>query len=116
MKKFVTVDGVLIDPAAIVSVDISDLGQGRITVTHHYNGDMRTAKAEDFDAFEIIMMLSPSAVEGRPLRFARHAWAFHNLVAHPLMQILAWTGFKKTAIRLHDATVPRPTGVRGGYR
>ena len=43
---------------------------------------------------------------------ARGAWAVHNLVGHPLMQILAWLGERELALAVHDATVPRPRGAR----
>jgi hypothetical protein len=34
------------------------------------------------------------------------------MVAHPLMQVIVWLGFKRAAIRLHDMTVPKPLGLR----
>ena len=33
----------------------------------------------------------------------------HNIVAHPLMQILEWIGLVSMADKLHDATLP-PNG------
>ena len=60
-------------------------------------------------AIEIAMRYGPHVLEGNPeFKFARHAWAFHNLIAHPLMQILAFFGLTKLALRVHDATIPRP--------
>ncbi len=38
----------------------------------------------------------------------KNAWVLHNLIGHPLMQILSWLGFKDLAIQVHDATVPTP--------
>ena len=35
-------------------------------------------------------------------------WAVHNLVGHPLMQILTWLGKPELGVRVHDATTPRP--------
>ena len=92
----------------IERIDISRLEQGIVSVACRG----RMLEAQDFDAFEILMLLHPAAIEGRRLRWAKNAWAFHNLVAHPLMQLMVWLGFKKQAIRLHDATVPRPLGIR----
>ena len=63
-------------------------------------------------ALDAVMAVKPSAVEGKNLRFARHAWAFHNLVAHPVLQILAWLGRPDLGFKIHDATVPRPLGVK----
>ena len=64
--------------------------------------------AEGFDAIEAVMLLKPSALEGRRLKWHKSAWAAHNLIYHPLMQILVWLGYKKAAIRLHDWSTPRP--------
>lgn len=33
--------------------------------------------------------------------------AFHNIVAHPLMQILSWAGKNELANRIHDNTLPK---------
>ena len=33
--------------------------------------------------------------------------AFHNIVAHPLMQILSWVGKNELANRIHDNTLPK---------
>ena len=33
-------------------------------------------------------------------------WPVHNLIAHPLMQILHWVGLSGLGDRLHDATLP----------
>lgn len=59
-------------------------------------------------ALDLVMELRPAMVEGRRLRFARHAWAFHNLVAHPALQVLAWAGLHKLGFAIHDATIPKP--------
>jgi len=68
--------------------------------------------ARGFDAVEAVWAFKPSAVEGRRLKWKKGSWAFHNVVAHPLMQVLAWLGFTHLAIRLHDATTPVPRGFR----
>ena len=108
-KSFITASDLLIPLAAVESVDMAQIEQGYVDVT--YSGG-QTRRAHDFDAFEIVMLLNPAAVEGRRLRFARHAWAVHNLLAHPLMQIMVWLGFRRQALWLHDITVPKPVGIR----
>lgn len=34
-------------------------------------------------------------------------YAFHNIVAHPLMQILTWIGKRELADIIHDQTLPK---------
>lgn len=58
------------------------------------------------------MALCPAAVEGKRLRWARHVWAVHNLLGHPLLQVAAWLKLHKLGFWLHDSTVPRPLGRR----
>ena len=60
------------------------------------------------DAIEAVLLLKPSQTEGLQLSWQKRAWAVHNLIGHPGMQILAWLGLAKLGIALHDYTVPRP--------
>jgi hypothetical protein len=75
-------------------------------IIHMKNGAFYCASG--FDAIEAVMVLKPSALEGKRLKWRKNAWAFHNIVGHPVMQIMAWLGFKRAAIRFHDRTTPRP--------
>lgn len=65
-------------------------------------------KAEGNDAIEAVMLLKPSTLEGRRLKWKKNAWVVHNLIGHPLMQLLAFAGMKRRAIWVHDVTTPRP--------
>ena len=38
---------------------------------------------------------------------SRFAWTFHNIVAHPLSEVLWQLGLREWSQRLHDSTVPR---------
>lgn len=38
-----------------------------------------------------------------PVRFQ---WTLHNLIAHPLSEILFQLGFEDAGNRIHDATIP----------
>jgi hypothetical protein len=58
-------------------------------------------------ALEAAYILHPSVVEGQHLRFARHAWALHNLLGHPVMQLLAFCKLYKQAMWVHEVTVPK---------
>lgn len=106
MRKptFILAGDALIAEDAVREVDLSALERLRVVIRH----DGGTAVAEGIQAIEALMHLKPSAMEGRRLRWARHAWAFHNLVGHPVMQMLAFVGLRRWAIAVHDGTVPRP--------
>ncbi len=95
----------LLSRGAIQAVDLSEL-ESLVVRVHHSGGVQTTLRNQQ--AIDFVMELRPSALEGRRLRFARHAWAFHNLVAHPLLQMLTWLGFRQLGLRVHDSTVPRP--------
>ena len=59
-------------------------------------------------AFDIVMRLCPDALEGEQAKYKRHAWAIHNLLGHPLMQVFSWLGLTKLGLKIHDITVPNP--------
>ena len=90
----------------ISKIDTSRIEELIIVVSFWTGENDVTLKGQE--ALDVIMQLKPSAIEGKHLRFARQAWAFHNLVAHPLLQVLAWLGMHKLGFRIHDATIPRP--------
>jgi hypothetical protein len=37
---------------------------------------------------------------------ARFQWTLHNLVAHPLSEVVYQVGFEGASNKIHDATVP----------
>jgi hypothetical protein len=88
-------------------IDIRSIEE-ELAIVHMKNGTYFCATG--FDAIEAVMVLKPSALEGRRLKWRKGAWAFHNMIGHPVMQIMAWLGFKRAAIRFHDYTTPRPRG------
>lgn len=88
-------------------VDIRRL-EDLVIVVHYAGGEQ--AIVSGIQAIDVIMAIRPSALEGRRLRWKRHVWAFHNLVGHPLMQLLVFLKQYKLAIKVHDLTVPQPEG------
>lgn len=88
----------------VEEIDIETIEQGFITIKA--NG--KTYESRGFDAIETVMIFKPSALEGRRLKWRKNAWFFHNMVAHPIVQILASLGFKRQAVRFHDWTTPTP--------
>lgn len=64
----------------------------------------------EIHALEIVMQCKPSLLEGKRLKWPRFVWIMHNLIGHPLFQILALFKAYKWAFWLHDVTVPKPLG------
>jgi hypothetical protein len=93
----------------VTSADFSRIEDLQASVTLR---DGQTIEARDIDALELAYAIKPSVVEGKRLAYARHAWVFHNLVGHPLMQLLALFGAYRLAFRVHDATAPRARGAK----
>lgn len=106
--RFVRAGSRLIAVAAIRSVDFSEIESLRLKIVHAEG----TVVAEGIHAIEALMELKPSALENRRLRWAKRAWMIHNLIGHPLMQMLALFRLYRAAMWIHDATVPRPLGAR----
>ena len=92
----------------VTDIGIETIEQGFITI--QANGKEYTAHG--FDAIETVMVFKPSALEGRRLKWKKNAWFFHNMIAHPVVQILASLGFKRQAVRFHDWTTPIPRGFK----
>ena len=100
--EFIKAGNEIIPLSRIDKVDISSVEEEHVTI--HHNG--KASEAWGFDALEAVMTVKPSALEGRRLKWHKHAWAVHNLVGHPLMQLLAFAHFYKAAMRVHDLTTP----------
>src|SRR5262245_60051509 len=75
----------LVPVREIAYVDLSEVEKLRIGV-HHTNG---VDTLEGFFAVEALILLKPSAMEGKKLRWVRHAWAVHNLIGHPVLEFMA---------------------------
>lgn len=95
--------------ADVTSADFSCIEQLQVTVALR-NG--QTFECRDIDALEIAMALKPSVLESRRLQWPKFAWAVHNLVGHPVMQVLAFFRVYRLAFWVHDQTVPRPLGAK----
>ena len=93
----------------IAEADFSQIEQLEATVTMR-NGHV--FEVRDIDALELAYAIKPTVVEGRRLRYARHAWMVHNLIGHPLMQLLALFRLYRWAFLVHDATAPRARGAK----
>lgn len=107
--KFTKVGSKIINLESISFIDCSQI-EKLILEVNFISGIKEIV--EGLDAIELMMIVKPSAFEGKKLKFPKNIWIIHNLIAHPIMQILCLIGFKKQGIWLHDVTVPRPIGIK----
>jgi hypothetical protein len=73
-----------------------------------YLQDGSSELVEGPEAFNVVMTLCPGALEGKRAKYAKRAWAIHNLIGHPLMQLCSMLHLTSLGIKIHDATVPLP--------
>lgn len=100
--------GVFLTPVNLIRmVNLSKL-ESDLCVEVHISGIEEAIPLFDGEAVDFVLRVCPSALEGKRLKWVRHAWTVHNIIGHPLMQVLAWFGFRKLGLRVHDATVPHP--------
>ena len=97
MRRFVKVGHGAVAIDAIARIEL----RGEVVVLAERDGTEHVL--DGFDAIEAVLLL-----EGRRLRWRRHAWAIHNVIAHPAMQVAAWLGAPRLGVAIHDATIPRP--------
>ncbi len=93
----------------VTGINIDKLESDHLATIYTKDGEF---VSEGFHALEAIMLIKPSALEGRRLQWKRDAWAIHNLIGHPVMQLLAWCGRGDLGVRFHDYTSPTPTGFK----
>lgn len=107
---FVKLNTLIVSIDEIKSVNISEINTETIFVELW---DDTIHPVTGFAALEIVWLLKPSALEGNNhIKWKKHMWAVHNIIAHPLMQILAWLRLYQLAIKIHDDTVPKPIDIR----
>lgn len=113
--QFIKTDNSLVKIDDISSIDLSQLESDLKLIVRCKSGESISPIehiATNLNAIEVLMQIRPSALEGRQLRWAKNKWILHNLIAHPLMQILALFKCYNLAIKVHDDTVPKPKGKK----
>lgn len=103
---FVHFNSKVVNTDTIECVTYDDLKDHGWVHVHYKDGEMEPVEGPQ--ASDLLMRLCPEALEGERLKYARHAWAIHNLFGHPLMQIFAWLGLTGLGLKIHDKTVPNP--------
>lgn len=91
----------------IVNADFALIEELQVTV-HLTNGTVIVVS--DIDAIELAMTIKPSVLESKRLRWPKYMWMIHNIIGHPVMQILALCRCYRAAFTVHDVTVPKPIG------
>jgi hypothetical protein len=110
---FVKLNGRLVNADTIRQVQYDELAsKGHVRVVFQgstpNSSDGRIELVEGPPAFNLVMALCPDALEGEGAKYQRHAWAVHNIIGHPLMQVCAWLGLTPLGLKIHDMTVPNP--------
>lgn len=108
--ELIWTDYCLVRAGDIVYIDISTIEEQQIAVYTTIRDDPFLVTG--FASLELIWRLKPGVLEGKRFRWAKNGWIFHNMVAHPVMQILAFVKCYKAAMWVHDITVPRPIGFK----
>ncbi len=106
MAQFVIIGQNIVNVDAIDWIDFSNIEKLRLKV--HFR-ESESIEVCGIQVIDILMTVKPSALEGRRMRWNRNAWSIHNLIGHPLMQVLAYLKYYKLAMKVHDLTVPRPS-------
>lgn len=102
--EFGKAHGIAFRLAEVVEADFSELKLLKATVKLS-NGSV--IEAFDIDALELAYSLKPSVVEGMRFKHAKLSWVIHNMIGHPVMQLLALFGCYRAAFWVHDVTVPK---------
>lgn len=90
--------------AELIELDTRELDALRLRALHPSAGWLLF---EGIHAVECALMVKPSILEGRrAIKWAKRAWVIHNLIGHPLMQLLCLLGARSLGLWVHDATVP----------
>jgi len=104
IDNFLKTDNGVVAKSDISSIDTSRIEELYVCVTTKQG---LSFTATNLNALELIMQTRPSALEGKRFKAAKFAWLIHNLIAHPVMQILALFKCYRLAFWVHDVTVPK---------
>lgn len=106
----VTTDqNIILRSELIKSVNLDNLENGSVQIILL---DGQESSVSGNNLLNFLYKWNPSVLEGRKLSWKKHAWAVHNLIGHPLMQILAFCKQYKLAMIIHDSTIPKPKGFK----
>ena len=107
MICYFKIKDIIYSSEVVAKIDCSEIEDLKVKL-HLISGDILTI--EGLDAIDAVMQAKPSIIEGKRFDFKKGAWVIHNLIGHPLMQILALIHLFKLSIWIHEITIPRPRG------
>ena len=105
-REFIDTGRHLLPVDSIHAVDLRSLAEtGTISLVVVNVGGSAVHVLRGAYAITALQRLHPAALEGRARRGLR-AWTLHNLLGHPLMELLARVGLPRWGLWVHDHTVP----------
>lgn len=106
---FVHYNNKIINSNLIRKIDVSSfVTEGYIKVYREGLPNYDCDIVSGAEALNVIQALCPAVLEGKRAKYVRNSWAVHNLIGHPLMQILSWLHLPALGVKIHDATIPEP--------
>ena len=113
-KKLVKTRFIKLDDAVISREAISEIDTARIEelILYVYTKSGACYLATDLNAIELLMQIYPAAFEGCRLKYYKFMWLIHNLIGHPIMQLLAMIRCYNLAFWVHNVTAPKPLGKK----
>ena len=103
---FISFNNKIINSDSIEWIDLSNLiDKGYVKI---YCKGLSGEIVDGPEAFNVVMDLCPNSLEGKQAKYHKNAWALHNLLGHPLMQIFSMLHLTSLGIKIHDMTVPNP--------
>lgn len=102
-------DSVIFRADDVVNIDLTYLEDECVIVMLKSLPNSPAVSVTGFNALELVWLLKAGALEGKRIKFPKHSWVLHNMIAHPVMQILAFLRCYKAAMWVHDSTVPKPS-------
>lgn len=106
--QFVELDYKIYPVSAIKRIEIADTQEFGIYISC----DNNICQLRGQPAIDMVMRLCPQYFEGKRFKFIKRQWTFHNLLSHPILQILSWFKLHKLGFKIHDSSIPRPTGLK----
>jgi hypothetical protein len=84
--KFVYYNHKIMNCENIKYIDAEKLLTNDFITIYYLNYEL-PEKVYGMESINVIMRISPGFLEGKRMRHKKYSWIFHNMIAHPIMQI-----------------------------